>query len=86
MKDKSQISLARLEKLHELLDRLEKKGKTPEDILLDNAEFQRHFRISRRCAYDWRRKGLVKYLLIEKKVYYRLSAVREFLDRQEKGN
>ena len=76
------FSQARLKLLHELLDRLEK-GKPPQEVLLDNADFQRYFRISRKTAYRWRRKKLIKFLIIEKKVFYRLSALREFLERQE---
>jgi len=85
MRSSSQFSQAELRKHHEHLDRLEN-GNGPEDILIDNAEFIRRFGISYRTSYNWRRKSLLKFLYIEKKIFYRLSEIREFLNRQERNN
>lgn len=80
-----QFSETELNKIHERLNQLEK-GKDPQDVLLDNAEFQQKFKIGPRTAYNWRRKNLLKYLYIEKKVFYRLSDVREFLEKSVVGS
>jgi len=81
MKDSSELSQLQIKKLHELFDQLGK-GQDPQDVLIDNASFQLRFRIGRRTAYNWRRKNLLKFVLIESKVFYRLSDIREFLENQ----
>jgi len=81
MRPSAQLSQEELRRLRSILER-EEKGKDPEEVLLDNAEFQRRIRITRRTAYNWRRKNLIKFLFIQKKVFYRLSEIRKFLDTQ----
>ena len=56
----------------------------PEQVLLDNFDFIRRFKICRRTAYNWRRKNLIASLVIEAKVFYRLSEVQRFLDEHSR--
>jgi len=81
MNTSPQFSSARLKRAKEQLDRHEK-GRDPEDVLLDNGDLQQFFRISKRTTYNWRKKGLIKHVLIEGRVFYRLSEIRKFLDMQ----
>ncbi len=82
MKPNTEISQAELRRLQAQLDPLQR-DKDPQDVLLDNADFLQRFKISRRTAYNWRRKKLLKYLLIENKIFYRLSDVRSFLEQNQ---
>ena len=83
MRQSTQFSSAELRRLQAQLDPLQK-DRDPQDVLLDNADFLQRFKISRRTAYNWRRKKLLKHLLIEKKIFYRLSDVRKFLEEVTK--
>ena len=82
MKPVAQISQAETKRLQERLERLERQENIKDlpEVLLDNASFQQHFKITRRTAYNWRKKQLLKSVLIEKKVFYRLSDIRKFLE------
>lgn len=71
------------EELRSLRAGLDAKKGDPEEVLLDNFEFIRRFKINRRTAYNWRRKGLLPFVVIEDKIFYRLSEVRKFIDRNE---
>jgi|SRR5690606_38081821 len=76
------LSQEHLKKLHEGLDKLS--SLEASELLMDNFEFIRRFRISRRTAYNWRRKGLIPYVIIEDKVFYKPSEIRKFIERNER--
>lgn len=51
----------------------------PELILLDSDEFCSLFNISPRTAFEYRRDGLISYIRIHGRLYYRLADVMDFM-------
>ena len=52
-------------------------------LALDNTEFCRKLRISRRTAQSWRDQGKISFSQIGAKIYYQISDVQEFLNKNK---
>ncbi|TXD56914.1 helix-turn-helix domain-containing protein [Polaribacter sp. IC066] len=65
--------------------KLEEKSKTPTDTFLDNQEFLQLMNISKRTAQTWRDEGIVSFSQIGSKIYYRMSDVKNLLDKNRKA-
>lgn len=46
---------------------------------IDNLDFQKLMRISKRTAQKWRDEGLINYYQIGSKIYYRLEDINAFM-------
>ena len=57
----------------------------PENILLDNSDFIRWLKISRRTAQTWRDENYIAFIQIDSKVFYTLADVKEFLKKHWRG-
>ena len=51
---------------------------------IDNSDFMRLMKISRRTAQNWRDKGLIDFFQIGHKIYYRLEDVEVMMRRGKK--
>ena len=51
--------------------------------VLDNIEFCKKLRISRRTAQSWRDQGKISFSQIGSKIYYQISDVQEFLNKNK---
>jgi hypothetical protein len=51
------------------------------DPFLDNARFMQLMGISTKTAQSWRDSGLVSYSQIGNKIYYRVSDIKELLEK-----
>lgn len=51
--------------------------------VIDNAEFCKKLRISRRTAQSWRDKGKITFSQIGSKIFYQISDVQEFLNKNK---
>lgn len=49
------------------------------DTLLDNYDLCRLLNITKRTLARYRQKKLIKYYMIDRKVFYRASEIREFM-------
>lgn len=72
-----------ISKLDIIIEHLKKENKY-QDMVLDNADFLRYMKISRRTACSWRAEGLINFSQMGSKIYYKLSDVEEFLDRYKR--
>jgi hypothetical protein len=72
-------------RLDTLNGKLEEKSKTPEATFLDNQEFIQLMNISKRTAQTWRDEGIVSFSQIGSKIYYRMSDVKNLLDKNRKA-
>jgi 3-methyladenine DNA glycosylase Tag len=53
------------------------------EVILDESDFIRTLKISKRQAAKMRAEGVITYSKIGGKLYYRLSDILEYLDRHE---
>lgn len=57
----------------------------PEIVIIDNADFIQLFKISAKTTQHWREEGLVEYAQVKHKIYYRISDIKDFINRNTKG-
>ena len=56
--------------------------KTPQDIILDNNEFQKLMKISKRTAQAWRDEGIITFTQVGSKIYYRMSDIEKLMEKK----
>jgi hypothetical protein len=70
------------ERLKQITTELKLKQRTePDQIWFDNQEFLQIMNISKRTAAYWRTANIIAYSQVGNKIYYRLSAIIELLDK-----
>lgn len=75
-----------LQELKELKASLLKKQLLSEDDLFcDNEEFIRMMKISRRTSQFWRDSGLIDFIQINNKIYFRLKDIQKLLNENYKS-
>lgn len=52
----------------------------PEYTMITNKELVKLFDINSGTATNWREKGILPYVTIEKKLYYKISDIKSFID------
>ena len=57
----------------------------PDDLFCDNEEFLKMMKISRRTSQFWRNTGIIKFIQIGNKIYFRLKDIQELLNRNYKS-
>ena len=50
-----------------------------QEVFLDNEEFIKMLKISRRTAQTWRDEGKISFSQVGNKIYYKLSDVEKFI-------
>lgn len=53
----------------------------PNDPFIDNSKFIELMGISAKTAQTWRDQGIVDFIQINNKIYYRISSIKELLDK-----
>jgi len=71
----------RMEEIHSAVT---KKQATPEEAFIDNEEFLKLMKVSRRTGQSWRDEGIISFSQIGSKIYYRMSDVQKLLDGNHK--
>ena len=67
------------------LERLSRKKECFDgDTLLDNFDMCKLLNVTKRTLARYRQKKLVKYYMIDRKVYYKATEVQEFLKRSNR--
>lgn len=80
----SQI-LIRLDQLKDGIDRLSKRRECLDgDTLLDNYDMCQLLNITKRTLARYRQKKLIKYYMIDRKVFYKASEVQDFLKMSDR--
>lgn len=57
----------------------------PDDLFCDNEEFLKMMKISRRTSQFWRNTGIIKFIQIGNKIYFRLKDIQELLNKNYKS-
>ena len=83
----SQKRLEEIERKIELLQR-EKKRKIsdPHFIFLDNSEFKQLLGISDNTATAWRQQGKIRYSVVGRRIFYRLSDISKMIKVHAKNH
>lgn len=58
-----------------------KGGLDPEDIFIDNNEFIRLMKISKRTAQHWRDTKVIGFSMVGAKIYYCLADIKDLLKK-----
>jgi len=74
-----------LKKINERLEYLIKQQKinnnqSPEYTILDNADILQLFKITAKTASTWRNDGILPYLQVKSKIFYKLSDIHNVID------
>lgn len=69
-----------INRLDDIIKRLDNKNESTKDKFMDNQEFQTLMKISKRTAQTWRDEGRISFSQVGNKIYYKLSDVEKFLD------
>ena len=71
-------------KLEALTKSLENQTKSPEERFVDNQEFMKLMKISKRTAQVWRDEGKISFCQIGLKIYYKLSDIEALLNNHHR--
>ncbi|WP_439152263.1 helix-turn-helix domain-containing protein [Winogradskyella sp.] len=74
-----------LKKITDRLDYLIKQQtivtkQSPEYTILDNADIMQLFKITAKTASTWRNDGILPYLQVKSKIFYKLSDIHNVID------
>jgi hypothetical protein len=61
--------------------KLEGKSRAPQETFLDNQEFLKLMKISKRTAQTWRDEGMMSFSQINSKIYYKMKDVEVLLNK-----
>lgn len=67
--------------IENLTDEVTKLSPQRDHIIYGNDEFCSKMKISKKTAQRWRDKGLIKYSVIGKSIFYRLTDIIDMLER-----
>ncbi|MFT3918200.1 helix-turn-helix domain-containing protein [Cloacibacterium sp.] len=70
-----------ISRLDEIVNRLNTKNEPKKDTFVDNQEFLLLMKISKRTAQTWRDEGRISFSQVGNKIYYKLSDVEKFLQK-----
>jgi len=56
----------------------------PDDLFCDNEQFIKIMKISRRTSQFWRNTGVIGFIQIGNKIYFRLKDIQQLLDKNYK--
>ena len=70
--------------LNDIKLQLDNSKKNLNDLVIDNDEFLKRMKISRRTAQAWRDEGKISFSQIGGKIYYKLSDLDDLLNRNSR--
>jgi hypothetical protein len=81
--NKPEFTVQQFQDIIARLDGIEKKVGSPQPQLewIDNSQFLRLLNISRRTGQHYRDSNLIGYSMIGNRIWYRLTEVRELIER-----
>ena len=66
--------ISKIEQIHQCVN---SRNTSKQDVFLDNEEFIKTMKISRRTAQTWRDEGKISFSQVGNKIYYKLSDVEK---------
>ena len=70
---------ALMSKIDDIHHKINSKNLPKQEVFLDNEEFIKMLKISRRTAQTWRDEGKISFSQVGNKIYYKLSDVEKLL-------
>lgn len=71
---------AMMSRINEIHQKIHQKTLSKQEVFLDNDEFIKMMKISRRTAQTWRDEGRVSFSQVGNKIYYKLSDIEKTMD------
>ena len=71
---------ALMSKIDDIHHKINSKNLPQQEVFLDNEEFIKMLKISRRTAQTWRDEGKISFSQVGNKIYYKLSDVEKTMD------
>ena len=71
---------ALMSKIDDIHHKINLKNLPKQEVFLDNEEFIKMLKISRRTAQTWRDEGKISFSQVGNKIYYKLSDVEKTMD------
>ena len=71
---------ALMSKIDDIHHKINSKNLPKQEVFLDNEEFIKMLKISRRTAKTWRDEGKISFSQVGNKIYYKLSDVEKTMD------
>lgn len=71
---------ALMSKIDDIQHKISVKNLPKQEVFLDNEEFIKMLKISRRTAQTWRDEGKISFSQVGNKIYYKLSDVEKTMD------
>ena len=69
-----------MSKIDDIHHKINSKNQPKQEVFLDNEEFIKMLKISRRTAQTWRDEGKISFSQVGNKIYYKLSDVEKTMD------
>lgn len=76
-KEQFDAMMSRIDEIHQ---KIHQKTLPKQEVFLDNDEFIKMMKISRRTAQTWRDEGRVSFSQVGNKIYYKLSDIEKTMD------
>ena len=76
---------ALMSKIDDIHHKINSKNLPKQEVFLDNEEFIKMLKISRRTAQTWRDEGKISFSQVGNKIYYKLSDVEKTMDEYSHG-
>lgn len=70
--------------IEELVLKIKADKTKPENAIIDNQEFLKLMKVSKRTAQTWRDEGLISFSQIGNKIYYKLADIENLLNKYHK--
>ena len=71
---------ALMSKIDDIHHKIKSKNLPKQEVFLDNEEFIKMLKISRRTAQTWRDEGKISFSQVGNKIYYKLSNMEKTMD------
>ena len=76
-KEQFDVLMSKIDDIHH---KINAKNLPKQEVFLDNEEFIKKLKISRRTAQTWRDEGKVSFSQVGNKIYYKLSDVEKTME------
>ena len=76
-KEQFETLISKIDQIHH---KISNKNLPKQEVFLDNEEFIKMLKISRRTAQTWRDEGKISFSQVGNKIYYKLSDVEKTMD------
>ena len=71
---------ALMSKIEDIHHKINSKNLPKQEVFLDNEEFIKMLKISRRTAQTWRDEGKISFSQVGNKIYYKLTEIKKTMD------